>query len=60
MFKISDQAANFIASATENWRVKLAAEEEIIMEVIIQRGIFQGDLLRQLKFLLQWRHWIIF
>ena len=34
---------NFIKKAMENWKVELAAGEQTITDVKIQRDFFQGD-----------------
>ena len=52
MFKISDEAINFIEKTTETWKVELTAGGKNIAETKIQRGIFQGDALSPLLFVI--------
>ena len=52
MYKISNNIINFIEKAMENWRVQLKAGKQSLAEVKIQRGIFQGDSLSPLLFII--------
>ena len=50
MYKISDKITNLISKAMENWRVELTVGGQTLPEVKLQRGIFQGDSLLLLLF----------
>ena len=52
MFKISHKVINFIEKTMQTWRVELTAGGRSIAEVKIQRGIFQGDALSPLLFII--------
>ena len=52
MYKISNEVIKFIEKAIETWRVKLTAGGKGLAEVKIQRGIFQGDALLPLLFVI--------
>ena len=39
-------------NAIENWRVELIVGGQTIVEIKFQRGIFEGDLLLPLKFII--------
>ena len=52
MYKISDEIINFIEKTMKTWREKLAAGGKSLAEVKIQRGIFQGDVLSLLLFVI--------
>ena len=52
MYKISDEVINFIDKAMETWRVELTAGGRKLAEAKIQRGIFQGDALSPLLFII--------
>ena len=52
MYKISDEVMNFIEKTMKTWRVELTAEGRSLAEAKIQRGIFQGDALSPLLFLI--------
>ena len=52
MYKISDEAINFIGKAMKTWRVELIAGGRSLVEAKIQRGIFQGDALSPLLFVI--------
>ena len=52
MYKISYQVINFIEQTMQTWRVELTAEGRSIAETKIQRGIFQGDELSPLLFII--------
>ena len=49
MFKISDKVVDFIM---KNYKVELTGGEKTLAEVKIQLGIFQGDALSQLSFVI--------
>ena len=50
MYKISDEIIKFIERTRERWWVELTAVGKNLTEVKIQRGIFQGDALSPLLF----------
>ena len=52
MYNISGEVINFIEKAMETWNVKLTAGEKILAEAMIQRGIFLGDTLSPLLFVI--------
>ena len=52
MYKISHEVINFIEQTMETWRVELTARGKGIAETKIQRGIFQGDALSPLLFII--------
>ena len=52
MYKISDVIINFIEKTMKTWRVKLKAGGKNLAETKIQRGIFQGDALSPLLFII--------
>ena len=52
MYKISHEVINFIEKTMKTWRVELTAEERSVAESNIQRGIFQGDALSPLLFII--------
>ena len=52
MYKISDEVMKFIDQTLENWRVELIAGGKSLTEAKIQRGIFQGDVLSPLLFVI--------
>ena len=52
MYKISHEVINFIEQAMNTWRVELTAGGRSIAETKIQRGIFQGDALSPLLFII--------
>ena len=52
MYKISDEVIKFIEKTRENWRVELTAGGKGLVEVKIQRRIFQGDALSPLLFVI--------
>ena len=52
MFEISNEDINFIEKTMETWRVELTAGGRSLAEAKIQRGIFQGDTLSPLLFLI--------
>ena len=52
MYKISHETINFIEKTMKNWRVELTAGGKSLAETKIQRGIFQGDELSPLLFII--------
>ena len=52
MYKISDEVINFIKKTMKTWRVELTAGGKSLAETKIQRGIFQGDALLPLLFII--------
>ena len=52
-YKISDKVVKFIENTMENYRVKLTAGGKSFTEGKIQRGIFQGDALSPLLFVIE-------
>ena len=52
MYKISDEIIKFIMEAMKNCNVVLIARGTILAEVKIQCGIFQGDALLPLLFVI--------
>ena len=51
MYKISDDVINFIEKAMKTWKVEQKAGGGILAEAKVQRGIFQGDVLLPLLFI---------
>ena len=52
MYKISGEVKMFFETTTENWWVELTAGGKSLAEEKIQRGIFQGDALSPLLFVI--------
>ena len=52
MYKISHEVINFIEKTMQTWRVALTAGGRSLAETNIQRGIFQGDALSPLLFII--------
>ena len=52
MYKISDKVINFIEKTMKTWRVEWTAGGRSLAEAKIQRGIFQGDALSLLLFII--------
>ena len=51
-YKISDEIINFIVKTMKSWRAELTVGGKILTEMMIQRGIFQGDALLPLLFVI--------
>ena len=51
-YKISDEVINFIDKTMKTWRMELTAGGRRLAEAKIQRGIFQGDALSPLLFII--------
>ena len=52
MYKISHEVKKFIEQTMKTWKVELTAGGRSIAETKIQRGIFQGDALSPLLFII--------
>ena len=52
MYKISHEVINFTEKTTKNWKVELPVGGSGLAETKIQRGIFQGDTLSPLLFII--------
>ena len=52
MYKISHEVINLIELTMKTWRVELTARGRSLAETKIQRGIFQGDTLSPLLFII--------
>ena len=52
MYKISEEVINFIKKTMKTWKVELTAGGRSLAEVKIQRGMFQGDALSPLLFIM--------
>ena len=52
MYKISDEVINFIEKTMKTWKVELTTGRRNLAEVKVQRGIFQGDALSPLLFII--------
>ena len=52
LYKISDEVINFIDKTMKTWRVELTAGGRRLAEAKIQRGLFQGDYLSPLQFII--------
>ena len=52
MYKISHEVINFIEQTMKTWRVELTGAGRSIAKTKIQRGIFQGDTLSPLLFII--------
>ena len=52
MYKISHEVINFIKQTMKTWGVELTAGGRSIAETKIQRGIFQGDAISPLLFII--------
>ena len=52
MYKISHEIIKFIEKIMETWTGELTAERKSLTEVKIQRGIFPGDALSPLLFVI--------
>ena len=56
IYKLSDKVIKFIEKTMENWRVELTAGGNGLAEVNIQRGMFLGDVLSPLIFVIVINH----
>ena len=52
MYKISHEFINFIEKTMKTWKVELTAGGRNLAEAKNQKGIFQGDALSQLLFII--------
>ena len=52
IYKISDEAINFIEKSMETWWMELTARGKRLAETKIQRSILQGNTLSQLLFVM--------
>ena len=52
MYKVSDEVINFTEKTMKTWGVQLTAGGRSLAEANIQRGIFQGDALSPLLFII--------
>ena len=52
MYKISHEVINFIEKSMKTWKVELTAGGRALAEINIQRGIFQGEALSPLLFII--------
>ena len=52
MFGIANNVQDFLNNSMKSWKLELNASEKTLGEVDIRRGIFQGDSLSQLLFVL--------
>ena len=52
MYKISNEIINFIEKTMKTWKVELTAGRRRLAEAKVQRGIFQGDALSPLLFII--------
>ena len=52
MYKIPDEVINFIGKTMKTWRVELMARGRSLSEAKLHRGIFQGDALSLLPYVI--------
>ena len=52
MFRIAENLRNFLGRSREHWKLPLTSNGEVLGEVDVKRGIFQGDSLSPLLFVL--------
>ena len=52
MFGIAEDIKRLFCNSMENWKVELCSGESVLREVNIRRGIFQGDSLSPLVFVI--------
>ena len=52
MFGIAENVTNFLGKSMEQWKLSLTSNGKDLGEVDVKRGIFQGDSLSPLLFVL--------
>jgi len=52
MYKVADNIKSFLLNSMNTWRVALTLNREVLGCVCVNRGIFQGDSLSPLLFVL--------
>ena len=56
LFEVADNIRNVIEKSMKNWKVELTSGGETLGEVKINRGIFQGDGLSPILFVITLIH----